>query len=443
MPSKKVHSFSPSRTVLYSIALTIIIGTLLLALPLARTRPLPLIDLFFTATSCTTVTGLMTVPMDSFTPFGMAIIMLLIQIGGLGLVTLSLFVVSLFVNLGLATQVMAGEMLDLDCWKNARKIIVFIISLTLIIEAIGAALIFQSIRHEFSLSKALFYSVFHSISAFCNAGITIFNDGMLHYTNNHILILTTALLMFLGGLGFITWRELTAKWNPFTFKKHHLSLQTKIILWYYTIFIIGNAFLFFLLESHNAFEDMSLPTQLTNALFTSVSARSGGYTTVFPTDLQHASLFNLLINAFIGSAPGSTGSGIKLTTFAIFLGTINAAILHKNSVDINGRRIMKDQVFKAIAVVALSGMWVIVTTFLLLLTEQSADFFSIFFETVSAFATLGTSLGLTPYLSITGKCLIMLSMLIGRIGSLTLIIALRKHYDISDFTYPEERVMIT
>lgn len=444
MGINKTHFFSPSRTIFLSMFTAIAVGTFLLGLPFSRTQHIPFIDLLFTATSCTCVTGLMTVPLENFTPLGQAIIMILIQIGGLGLITLTFFVVSLFVNLGLSSQVMAGEMLDLDSWKHTKKILLFIIGLTAIIELIGALFIFQTLRHDFPFLKAIFYSLFLAVSSFCNAGITPFPGDMVPYSESYNMLLVTSALMIMGGLGFITLKELVTKFNPWAIKKRtSLSLQTRVVLWYYLFFTLAGTFIFWLLEHNNTFESFSAPLQLTNSFFTSVSARSGGYFSVHPDDMQHASLFTVMINAFIGSAPGSTGGGIKLTTAAIFIATINAAIMSKANVDLNGRTISKDQVYRALAIVSLSIVWVVLTIFCLLITENSWPFLDIVFEVISAFATLGASIGITPYLSIIGKLLIALSMFIGRIGSLTLLIALRKKNEVREYTYPEERVMVT
>jgi trk system potassium uptake protein TrkH len=439
----KTQFFSPSRTIFISIIAAIVIGTFLLALPTAQTRPIPLIDVFFTAASATTVTGLLTVPIDSFTHFGLGVIMFLIQIGGLGLITLTLFVVSLFTNLGLGTQVMAGEMLELESWKDTRSILFFIILLTFAFEATGALCIFQTLRNDFSFFDATFYSIFYAISAFCNAGMTPFKEGMILFNHNYNMLLTTAFLMISGGIGFITWRELISRWNPFkTHAKNH-SLQTRIILYYYFSLIFISTVIFWILEHNNTLEAMSFPLQIVQSFFTSVTTRSGGYLSVYPNDMEHASLFYMMVNAFIGSSPGSTGSGVKVTTMAIFVATINAAIFNQSSVNLRGRRIMKDQVYRALAIVSLSIAWITVVTFCLLITEKSWNFLDIAFETVSAFSTLGASLGITPYLSIVGKILIIFTMFIGRIGSLTLMIALRPHVEKTGFAYPEERVMIT
>lgn len=442
----RTHFFSPSRTILLSMVFSIIAGTLLLSLPCARVRDIAPIDLLFTSTSSLCVTGLLTVPINDFSLFGQGIILLLIQIGGLGLITLTLFVVSLFVNLGLSTQVLAGEMLDLESWKGTRKILAFIISFTILCELMGAILIFLSLRHRYPLMKAIFYSLFQSVSAFCNSGMCIFdNNTMVNFSQDYIVLSSMGALIVVGSLGFITLKEIIERYNPFrkSERRYPFSLQSKIILSYYTALTFINTGVFWLLERHNTFEGMTVFQQFFNSLFTSISCRSSGFLTVYSDNLQNASIFNLLINGFIGSAPTSTGSGIKITTAALFIATINAAIQGNTVVNIKGRRIMKDQIYKALAIVSLSIFWVIITTFFLLITEQTCNFADICCETLSAFTTLGVSTGITPYLSFFGKNIIILNMFIGRIGSLTLMIALRKRMDTQEFLYPEERIMIS
>ena len=438
-------SFSPSRTILLSLGLALGVGTFLLSLEAARLKFIPLIDLFFTATSSLCVTGLLTVPLESFTLFGKTVIMLLMQVGGLGLITLTLFVVSLFVDLGLSTQIMAGETLDLDSWRDTGRILLFIILLSISIELIGAGVIFYTLRNFYPLHKAIFYSLFQSISAFCNAGIDIITPSLKAHIGNYSMILSLSFLMIIGGLGFITLKELFTKLNPFntSVKKILFSLQTRIILAYSGFLLIANTCIFWLLERNYTLSHLPLPEQILNSFFMSASCRSAGFLTISANNLQKASLLSFMINSFIGSAPGSTGSGIKITTAAIFIATINAAIQGKSAVTVRGRTIMKDQIYKALAIVSLGILWITLVTFCLLITEKSWHFLDILLETVGAFSTLGVSVGITPYLSLLGKLLIIATMFIGRIGSLTLMIALRKKADKNEFSYPEERVMIS
>src|ERR1700742_2754107 len=200
--------FSPGRTLLISLFLTIIVGTALLALPQAHTKPISLIDLIFTASSATCVTGLFTVPLEQFTLFGKAIILLLIQIGGIGIITMSLFFMSLFMDFGLSTQLMARHVLELESWKNIKKLLIFSITMTCIVELIGTLCILAIVSATIPFKSALFLSLFHAISSFCNAGISLFEGPYaLYETNSSILIITT-ILMFTGGFGFLTWHEI-------------------------------------------------------------------------------------------------------------------------------------------------------------------------------------------------------------------------------------------
>lgn len=448
MGIRKLAHFSPGRFIFASIFIAISLGTLLLSLPSAQARPIKLFDLIFTATSATCVTGLFTVPLDHFTQFGHAIILLLIQIGGLGLITLTIFLMSLFINLGFATQVMAGKMLDLESWKNIKQFILFIIGLTLIVELIGALWIFATIYHEYAWQRACFLSLFHAINSFCNAGVSLFNGGGLHaYATNYSMLTVTMILMFAGSFGFLTWHEIIhyaqAKLQR---KRHPFSLNTKIIIYGSLVLILAGTLVLFIIERNHAFATMSKPLALMNALFHAIASRSTGILTVDAHAFATASLFFILLLAFIGAAPASTGSGIKITTFAVCIATLKAAIADRTEVEIRGRRIAIDQVHKAIAIISLSIFWITFTTFMLLILEQGFTFFELFLETASAFATLGLSTGISAHLSDMGKILIIFSMIIGRIGSLTLVLALKKRSsktDATEFSYPEERIVLS
>lgn len=446
MAYRTIAQFSPGRIILLSIFVTIVLGTAALALPFARLAPIPLIDLFFTATSATCVTGLFTVPLDQFTLLGQAVILLLMQIGGLGLITLMLFFISLFIDLGLSTQIMAGKILELESWKNIRKLILFIIVITLTAEIVGALCILPFVLPHYPLPQALFFSLFHAVSSFCSAGINIFNIHTPHLlNNNNILLIITTILMFIGGLGFITWYELMDYlYGRMTNKRFRFSLHSKIILYGSIVTIIATASLFWILEHANVLAPYSIEQTIITTIFHAVSFRSAGFLLFDLKQLQLATIMVIMAVSFIGSAPGSTGSGIKITTFTIFLATITAAISGKTNINLRGRRIALDQVLKAIAITSLSLFWVLLITFCLLITETTWFFIDLLFEAMGAFTNLGISTGVTPTLSLVGKLCIIASMIVGRIGSFTLILALklRTKKEITEISYPEERVMI-
>ncbi|MCX5922070.1 MAG: hypothetical protein NTX86_01960 [Candidatus Dependentiae bacterium] len=445
MGIRKLAHIFPGRVILFSIFLTIVAGALLLSLPIARIIDVSFIDLLFTATSATCVTGLFTIPIGSFTMFGKCVILMLIQIGGLGLITMTLFVMSLFIDLGLATQLVAGKILELETWKNIKQFILFIIVMTLTFELIGILCMFPIFATTLPYPKALFLATFHSVSSFCNAGITL-GDFDIQFINAHASILAIiAFLVFSGGFGFITWHEILLYFKSRNQKRrHNFSLHTKIVIYGLIATIITFALVFFVLEYNHALSKQSFIQKIFSSLFHAITLRSAGPATMPLESLHVATIFFIMIMAFIGSAPGSTGSGIKITTLAVFLATIKTAIRGRTSVEIRGRTIATEQVYKAMAIIALSIGWIVFTTMCLLITEHHT-FMDIFVEVISGFTNLGLSMGITPYLSLIGKLLIMLSMIIGRIGSLTLILALKlkTNNEPAGFSYPEERVMLS
>jgi len=446
MNIKTFTDFAPGRAILISLFAAILVGTALLALPIARTTWIDPIDLFFTTTSVTCVCGLFTVPLDQFTFFGHVVILALIQIGGLGFITMALFLISLFINLGMATTAMAGKVLDLESWTNIKQLLIFIITLTICLELLGTLSIFMVIRHDFPLGHALLLASAQSISSFCNTGILpLLNCYNYDYlTGGATSLLTSSWLMLFGGLGFITWRDLTqyaaALWNK---KRYTLSLYSKIVLYWTASLLVISSVLFWILEHDGVLQHESWSSKLILTLFHNISFKSAGLLTFNAMELQIATLLLIMIASFIGSAPLSTGSGIKVTSFAVLVSTIRASLAGKASSDIRGRQIPIDQVFKAITVIALSMGWIILATFFLLITEQNPQFFAMLFEASSAFCNLGITLGVTPTLSTIGKIFIILTMIIGRIGPLVIVLALhRRSAAVPGIKYPEERMMI-
>lgn len=449
MSNSRLAHFSAGRIILFAIFCTILAGTFLLSLPIARLRPMSFIDLFFTATSATCVTGLFTIPLDQFTFFGHCVILGLIQIGGLGIITLTLFALSLFVNLGLATQLMAGKLLELESWKNIRNLLFFIVAIACAIESLGAIGFYFTFKNIYPTGQAIFLSIFHAVSFFCNAGITLFGNNQQIYAHNYTLIIISTVLMLLGGIGFVTLHEFyeyLTDWSGT--KKHYFTLQAKVILYGALIGISVTALLIYFLEHNHAFLLLSPTEKVLTSIFQAVAFRSTGLLTLPIANLHLATLFLIMIVTFIGSAPGSTGSGIRTTTMAVYLGVVKAAIEGHTTIYLLNRRIARDQVNKAIAIISLSIFWVILTTFFLLIIEPNWRFLEVVFEAICAFTNLGLSAGITPYLSTLGKILIILSMIFGRIGSLTLILALRKiairkEAIMTEIMYPEERIMLS
>lgn len=446
MGYRKLVHFSPGRMLLLSLFGAIFVGTILLALPIARTQSIPFIDLFFTATSALCVTGHFTVPLESFSTVGHCIILALIQIGGIGLITLALFLMSLFVNFGLATQLMAGQLLEINQWKNIKKIIIFVISATISIELIGTLIMLPIFSTQFPFSHACFFSLFHAVSSFCNAGISLFPSALHGYANSYVILLLTTALMLLGGLGFIPLREIITYISTRKEKKRFsFSLHSKIILYGSTILILTTAGILLFLESHLFTSDEPF-LALIKSIFYAVSFRSTGFIINTIGSFQLATLLLIMVITFIGSSPGSTGSGIKITAFILFLATIKAAVSGQFSVNIRGRRIPKDQIFKATAIISLSIFWIFGTLFWLLILEKDHSFISLVFETVTSFTNLGLSLGITPLLLPSSKALLIANMIAGRVGSLTLVLALRKltlGKTTTEIMYPEEQVILS
>jgi trk system potassium uptake protein TrkH len=439
-------SQSPGRLLILSVFGIILLGSLLLALPCAQIIPHAFIDLLFTAASATCVTGLLTVPLAEFTLFGKAIILILIQIGGLGLITMTVFLMSLFVQVGMKTHLMAGQLLELDTWNNSKKMIKFITLLTFTAELLGALVLWCIISPEQSSDPLWFTALFHAISSFCSAGFSIFPEGMQIFTHNAPFLLVTMGLLIIGELGFITWHEL-ARAAKATYQKKwfKLSLHTKIVLSYSSMLTMSTTLALWLLEGPALLTHESPGYAFLNTIFNAISFRSCGFTTANLALFQCVTFLLIMVVSFIGVSPGSTGSGIKVTSLALLVATIKSIMTGRSVVEIRERRIPHEQVFKALAIVTLALAWILATTALLLITEQNptCSFLPYVFEAVSAFANLGISLGLTPFLSSAGKIIIMVSMLIGRIGALTLILAIKTHKDTGDFQYPEERVMLS
>lgn len=433
--------YYPQHMILLSLLISTMIGSLLLALPISRVESIPFIDLFLTAASLTTVTGIMTVPIESFTHFGHVVMLCLMQLGGLGLMTLSLYFVYVFSNLGIYTQVIASEVLSLKSFKDTKRTLFFIVKLTAITELLGALAIFPTMYKTYPLKKSIFLSVFHSVSSFCNAGFSLFPNKLLDYNHSPLMVFTTMLLMIIGGLGFVTWHEIST--HAFN-KEHHLGISwhTKLVLRMYLYTSVVSSILFWMIERNNSLANMPFFQKLYVVLFTGIAMKSTGFALVSFTMVHVATLVLYMVSMFIGSAPLSTGSGIKTSVFAIYLAVIKAAIQGKRQALLYGRHIVDDQVYKAMAIIALSLSWIVLITFCLLIVEPEWNFLDILFNTIAAFSNNGTFIKAPELLSSIGKGFIIISMLIGRIGALALVLSMKRIGETREISYPKEHVIL-
>lgn len=436
-------TINPGTYVISSLILTIALGTAALCLPCCQTTYVSLTDAMLTAISAATVTGLMTIPITAFSTLGKIVIMLLMQLGGLGLMTMSLFAISLIMDLGISTQFIASELLELEAIKNVKRTLLFIITITVAAELLGILALLPFFMREYSLGAALLYSSFHTISSFCNAGMVLPETAAPMLTHHMYLLSVTACLMFAGGLGFITWYELYHKIRLFLQQKAPLkfSLHSKIVLFMAMILLIIGSCVLLALEWSHAFAHMPWQQKIIAAVFNAVSMKSTGFLTAPLYQFQLATIFAMLLLAFIGSSPGSTGSGLKTTTVAILAATVRSMLRGLHEVQLAKRRISMQQVLKSATVLILSLTTLALLLFALLITEQST-LLSIIVEAVSAVTNLGISIGLTMTLTDLGKFLIGCGMIIGRIGTYTLVLSLITMHKV-EVSYPEERIMLT
>jgi trk system potassium uptake protein TrkH len=274
--------------------------------------------------------------------------------------------------------------------------------------------------------KACWYAIFHSASAFANAGLSLFDQSFEPFFQKPALLNTISIIMLLGSIGFVTLAELLYSFPALVGRKiYYYTLESKIIWITATLLLSITCFLFFFLELHTVFATTPLMVSLSNTLFNALSAMGTGFTSIHPLMLKPTTLLVIMAVAFIGTSPGSTGSGIHTTTAAILVATIKAILLKRKQVFLLGKKITQAQIYKATAIIALGISWVMLSTFMLTITDPDHDFLGLFFEAVSAFATLGISLDITPHLSILGKIVIMLSMIFGRLGPLTIFFAIK------------------
>ena len=432
MKKKSLFTLSTSQIILLSFLLAILVGSVLLALPLssATGESIPYIDALFTATTATCVTGLVTLPtVSTWSVFGQVVILILIQIGGLGIITImSAFMILIHRKMGIGERLLIQDAFNLNTLSGLIQFVKKVLLGTFLVEGIGALLYMIVFVPEYG-PKGIWISLFNSISAFCNAGIDIISENSLcDYATNPIINFVTSLLIILGGIGYIVWwdilRIIRDKRRQGFRAIKSLTLHSKIALTTTGILLVGAAILFFILEYNNPLTigNHSLFDKIQVSIFQSVTTRTAGFATVPQQNLTDASSFVSLLLMFIGGSPVGTAGGVKTVTIAILIASALATIQNRNEVVLFHRQVPKQALSKAIAVVSMSFTIMFLST-VLLSAVTDATALDIAYETVSATATVGLTRNLTPLLNTLGKFIIIATMYLGRVGPISLAIA--------------------
>ncbi|MBS4008910.1 MAG: TrkH family potassium uptake protein [Clostridium sp.] len=439
----QARKVSPPKILVGGFAALILLGAVLLSLPIStHTGRIPFLDALFTATSAVCVTGLVVVDTGTyFTRFGQTVIMFLIQIGGLGFMTAATLV---FILMGkritLRERLVIQEAMNQISQQDLIRLVLRVVLLTFVIEAIGALLLSTRFIPQYGLWRGLFYSAFHAISAFCNAGFDLMGGftSLTPYANDPVILLTIAALFILGGLGFTVIMEIHQKRRFIRY-----SLHTKMVLLVTLALLLLPTAIIFVLEYSNpaTLGQLGLGSKIINAFFTASTPRTAGFNSLPMDGLFSYTLFFIIGLMFIGASPASTGGGIKTTTFAALVVAVISTIRGREHPLLYGKQIPVEILRRALSIAMISFSLVFFATFALLMTE-GGSLLDMLFEVMSAFGTVGLSTGVTTELSPAGRLIIIIVMFAGRVGPLTLVFSLAKRMRKAPVKYPEERIMI-
>lgn len=440
-----LKTVSPARIIVSSFALIIFTGACLLSLPFASNdgRSIGFLDALFTATSATCVTGLVVADtLTQWTLFGQIIILTLIQTGALGIVTLATFFsVLLGRKISMKGKILAQESISDYSFTDVLHLIKNIIRITVSLELIGAILLSIRFVPEFG-PRGFYMAVFHAISAFCNAGFDIVGGyrSLTPFVEDPLVVYTVAFLVVTGGLGFIVWKDL-ADYR----KTKTLYLHTKVVLIISAGLIVFGAIFFFVSEYSNpeTMGTLNWFEKINAAVFQSITCRTAGFNTVPLDEMHEMSKVMTILLMFIGAAPGSTGGGIKVTTFGILVMAILSNIRGNEETVILRRRVSQVVVNKALTIAGLSMVLIFIMT-AILLSVESAPFINVLYEVTSAFGTVGLSTGITPQLQSLSKVMVIFTMFLGRVGPLSfaVAIAMRERRKLQNAVYPEGKIMV-
>lgn len=440
---KKVN-LTPPQLLVGGFAMTILLGAVFLCMPFssAAGQYTDFTTALFTSTSAVCVTGLVVVDTGTYwSAAGHLIILLLIQIGGLGFMTMATFFFLLMgKKIGLRNRLILRESLNQSSLQGIVRLSKSILIITFLLEMFFAAILALRWGLDMGYPKALWFGVFHSISAFNNAGFDLFGSfrSITGYVDDVVVNLSIAILVILGGIGFSVIIELLHHR-----KRRALSTHTRLVLYTSAALLALGTLLIFIFENNNTLAGLTPWGKFLASFFQSVTPRSGGYITLDITKLHSFTQFLLIILMFIGASPGSAGGGIKTTTFSLLGIAVFSLVRGKAYTQVFKRTIPQDQVIKALAVLLLAVTLVITVSIALMVVESQENFLLVLFETVSAFATVGLSMGLTPELSQTGRLLIIMTMFLGRVGTITAVFALAQRTKKAQrIKYPEDKLLI-
>lgn len=451
MRKRKTSDFSTTRIIMLGFLLAILIGTALLLLPISKAegQQISFVDTLFTATSAVCVTGLLTCPTTAWSAFGQAVILILIQIGGLGFITVTSGIyIMLHKKVNMKSRMLIQDNFNLTGLSGGIRFIKGVIKGTLAAEIAGTLLYMTVFVPEYG-ARGIWISLFTAVSAFCNAGIDILGSNSLcAYAANPVINLTTCILVITGGIGFIVWWDILNTIKQY--RQHglrafrYLSLHTKIALSATAILIVGGWLLYFIFEYSNPLTigEMPLGDKLMVSFFQSVTTRAAGFVTISQENLTNASIIVSLPLMFIGGSPSGTAGGVKTVTVAVVIASVLATIRNRKVVVLFGRTITKHAVRRAISVMCVSFATLVVSM-LMLSAVVEADFLSVMYEAAGAATTVGFSRGLTSHLGISGKLIVIVTMYFGRIGPISLAVAFRMKKEKQNIiTYPVEDVSV-
>nr|WP_308531316.1 TrkH family potassium uptake protein [uncultured Paenibacillus sp.] len=443
MQFKKL-SLSPPQILVIGFGLIILLGSVLLMLPIANVtgKSLPYIDALFTATSATCVTGLVVRDTGTFfTPFGQIIIMLLIQVGGLGFMTMAtLFSLVFKRKISLKDRLILQEAMNQNTMEGIVRLIRKVLMYSLVIESCGALLFAVRWAFDMPLGRAIYFGIFHAVSLFNNGGFDLFGDyrSLTQYVSDPMTNFVALTLIISGGLGFIVLSDLIEYR-----KRRKLSLHSKVVLSMTAMLLVVGTLVIFIFEYTNSrtLEPLDMGTKIMSSFFQSATPRTAGANTLDIGAMRQASQFFIIILMFIGASPSSTGGGIKTTTFTILVGAVISMIRGRTDLDLFRYRLAQERIFKAVTITMLA-LFLVIAVAMVLSTTEDASFLTILFESTSAFGTVGLSMGLTGDLTTFGKAVISFTMFAGRLGMLTLAYALGPKKGKDLYRHPEGKIII-